>query len=300
MSKRNAKLLLAGVIAARSTSLLFAKIGLGTISPFNLLALRFCLAFIILAVIFHKKILRTSKTELKNGAVLGGVFIIVMTAEMFALRVTESTKVSFLSNTAIVIVPLLEAIFTHQRPSGKTLICLPLTLCGVACLTLKGGTSFGIGDILGLTEAFFYACAIILTGKLSRHGDAFVTGIFQVGFIGLFALIASCLFETPRLPQGATEWGVILSLALVCSCFGFTLQPVAQRCLPDDTAAQFCAINPLNTALLGMIFLHESLGVMGFIGAALILGGILLQNLKIEDYVHGKSALRSTCAKSGN
>jgi drug/metabolite transporter (DMT)-like permease len=298
MSKNGAKLLLAGVIAARSTSLLLAKIGLGTISPFNLLALRFCSAFIILAVIFHRNILRASKTELKNGALLGGVYIIVMTAEMFALRVTDSMKVSFLSNTAIVIVPVLEAIITRRHPSGRTMLCLPLTLCGVACLTLKGGAAFGTGDILGLTEAFFYACAIILTGKLSRQGDAFVTGVFQVGFIGLFALIASCLFETPRFPQGVTEWGVILALAVVCSCFGFTLQPVAQCSLPDDTAAQFCAINPLTTTILGIIFLHEKPGVMGFVGAALILGGILLQNIKIGDNSRNQSPAADTCSET--
>lgn len=43
MSKKAAEWLLAGVIFARSTSLLFAKVGLESMSPLNLLAVRFCL-----------------------------------------------------------------------------------------------------------------------------------------------------------------------------------------------------------------------------------------------------------------
>lgn len=52
MSRKQAECLLAVVIFARSTSLLFAKIGLNSFTPLNLLAVRFCLAFAVLAVIF--------------------------------------------------------------------------------------------------------------------------------------------------------------------------------------------------------------------------------------------------------
>ena len=102
--------------------------------------------------------------------------------------------------------------------------------------------------------------------------------MFQIGFLGLFAALASPLAGTPHLPQNGTEWGVILALALVCSCFGFTFQPVAQRYTTADRAAQLCAINPLSTAVLSAIFLQERMGVQGIIGAALILLGIVLHN----------------------
>ncbi|MBS7388004.1 MAG: hypothetical protein KIG30_05470, partial [Eubacteriales bacterium] len=47
-----AELLLAGVIVARSTSLLLSKAVLATMSPLNILSVRFCLAFVILCAIF--------------------------------------------------------------------------------------------------------------------------------------------------------------------------------------------------------------------------------------------------------
>ena len=41
MSERKAEVLMASVIIARSTSFVFNKIGLGTMSAFNMLAVRF-------------------------------------------------------------------------------------------------------------------------------------------------------------------------------------------------------------------------------------------------------------------
>lgn len=294
MSKRAAEWLLAAVIFARSTSLLFAKVGLESMSPLNLLAVRFGLAFAVLCVIFWKKLRTVTKTDLLHGMILGAVFFAVMTCETFALTRTHASTVSFLVNTAIVIVPLFEAVLHRKAPDHRTLLCAAVTLAGVGFLTLKNGIAgFGFGEGLCMLEACLYAGGIILTDKFSRTGDAILLGMFQIGFLGLFAAIGSLLTETPHLPQNGIEWGVILALALVCSCFGFTFQPVAQRYTSADRAAQMCAINPLSTAVLSAIFLHENMGVQGIIGAALILLGIVLHNY------HKAGASADAAAESG-
>ena len=294
MSKRAAEWLLAGVIFARSTSLLFAKVGLESMSPLNLLAVRFCLAFAVLCVIFWKKLRHVTKTDLLHGMILGGALFAVMTCEVFSLTMTTASNVSFLTNTAIVIVPLFEAALHRKAPDHRTLLCAAVTLVGVGFLTLKNGLSgFGLGEGLSLVEACLYAIAIILTAKFSHEGDTVLLGMFQIGFLGVFAAIGSLLVETPRLPQNGTEWGVILALALVCSCFGFTFQPVAQRYTTADRAAQMCAINPLSTAVLSAVFLKERMGVQGIIGAGLILLGIVMHN-------YHKSGAKAAETMAGN
>lgn len=151
MSRKSAEWLLAGVIFARSTSLLFAKVGLESMSPLNLLAVRFCLAFAVLCVIFWKKLRTTTKTDLLHGMILGAVFFDVMTCETFALTRTHASTVSFLVNTAIVIVPLFEAALHRKAPDHRTLLCAAVTLAGVGFLTLKDGIAgFGMGEALCL------------------------------------------------------------------------------------------------------------------------------------------------------
>ena len=137
MSKKAAEWLLAGVIFARSTSLLFAKVGLESMRPLNLLAVRFCLAFAVLCVIFWKKLRHVTKTDLLHGMILGGAFFAVMTCEVFGLTMTTASTVSFLTNTAIVIVPLFEAVLHRTAPNRRALLCAAVTLAGVGFLTLK-------------------------------------------------------------------------------------------------------------------------------------------------------------------
>ena len=280
MSKRSAELLYASVIIVRATALLFSKIGLGVLEPMNLLAVRFFIAFLILAVLFGNRLIKMTRKDLLYGAILGAGFFAIMTLEMNALRHTASSTVSFLENTAIVIVPLLAAAISRKPPSKRSIICAIITLAGVGLLTLKGGkVSLGTGEVLCICSAITYASVIILTDRFSRKADALIIGIMQVGFLALFATVGSFAFETPCLPQGGREWGAILVLALVCTCFGFTLQPVAQRYVSTEIAGQFCALNPLTASILGIVFLDERLGVYGIIGAVMILSGILIQNL---------------------
>lgn len=278
MKRRNAEILLAAVIIARSTSLLFAKIGLGSIAPMNLLGMRFCVAFLVLCVIFWKKLPKIGKTELLGGACLGAAFFAVVAAEMFALKFTDTSTTSFIENTAIVLVPLAEAGLLRKIPDSRTLASAAVTLAGVGFLTLKSGVGLNMGIVLCVLTAVFYTAALILTDRFSRKGDPLLMGVAQVGFMGLFSMIASFLTESPRLPQGGREWTVILLLALVCSCFGFTLQPVAQKYTTSVRTSQLCALNPLTVAILGTLFLNESLGLFGFLGAGLILAGICLQS----------------------
>ena len=276
-----AEFLLAGVIVARSTSLLLSKALLTTMSPLNILSVRFCLAFVILCAIFFNRMKRMDLRTLLMGMAIGGAFSAMMAAELFALKHTLASTTSFLENTAIVIVPLMEALLHKRLLCKRALLCAGLTLIGVGALTLRSGRfSFGLGEGLCILSAMLYALAIILTDRLSKKGDPMLIGIAQVGFIGLFTTVASFIFEAPKLPSCASEWLPILGLALVCSCFGFTLQPVAQRRIPSERASQFCALNPLSTAAMSAVLLHEKMGVMGAVGAALILGSIMLESVR--------------------
>ncbi len=278
LNRQTGELLLAAVIIARSTSFLFSKIILQSMEPMTLMAVRFLTAFLFLFVLFHKRIVRIKPSTLLRGMLLGSAFFAVMTAELFSLRTTASSTVSFLENTAIVFVPIFEGILHRRFPRIPLLVSLAVTMLGIFLLTLGGsGLQFSMqsGEGLALLAAMLYAAAIILTDRLSRKDDAFLLGILQVGFMGFFALIGAFLMETPRLPSGTTEWGLILALAIVCSGFGFTLQPVAQSCTTAERAGMLCALSPVASAILGWIFLQEALGKMGLLGAFLVMAGIL-------------------------
>ena len=68
----------------------------------------------------------------------------------------------------------------------------------------------------------------------------------------------------------------MLGLALVCSAFGFVVQPLAQaHTTPEHTGLLF-ALEPVFAALFARLFLHETLSAQGLLGAVLVLAGVLV------------------------
>ena len=281
MTRKQAELLLAAVICIRATSYLFSKTALQVLEPFNLLAIRFLLAFVLLCFITRKRMSGLKLQTVGRGAILGGTFFLTMGCEMIGLLTTDSSVTSFLENSAVVIVPLLQAVILRRMPKPVIVISGLVTLTGIGFLTLQGtgGFQLSMGQAFCLGAAFFYAVSILVTDRFSRKEDPLVLGVMQVGFIGLYALIASFLTETPQIPQSPAVWGAIAVLAVICTGFGFTLQPVAQRGTTAERAGLFCALNPLTASVLGIVVLHEAFGVQSLIGGVLVLTGILLSKL---------------------
>ena len=289
MTQRKAELLLAAVIAGRATSFIFNKIGLGTMSPFNMLAVRFLLGFVLLVAIFHKRLLQhLDRRTLLFGALVGLNFFAVMACEMFALQTAASGTVSLLENLAIIFVPLAEALLHRRTPNRISVLCAGIAVAGVFLLTMHGGRfALGRGECISLVSAMLYTCGIITIDRTSHRCDAFTIGVLEVGFLGLYAMIASCIFETPRLPNTGAEWGIILALAVVCTGFGYTLQPVAQSHTTAERSSLFCALSPAVATVLGAIVLREAFTPLNLLGIVLILGSILLPHL-----VKGKKPMK--------
>ena len=94
MSAKQAQILMAVVILTRSSAYIFSKTGLETLGMFNLLAARFLLAFLVLGVIFFKRLRHISRHDLMGGAIIGAVFTGVMAFELTALKTTDLTSIA--------------------------------------------------------------------------------------------------------------------------------------------------------------------------------------------------------------
>ena len=287
-TERGAEILLILVLVARSTSFVMSKVAM---NPFNLLGVRFLLAFLLLFIPFGKRLVKIKKQTLLKGLLVGLAFFCVMTAELFTLRLTASSTSSFLENMAIVFVPIFEAVFLRRLPAKYYSVAgVLISMTGIGFLTLEGGRIvLGTGELIGILSGILYAVAIIITDRLSHNDDSLLIGMVQVGTIGALGMIASFLFEQPTLPQGQTSWLMVIYLAVVCTGFGFTLQPVAQSRLTAERAGLLIAVSPVSSAIMGSIFLKEHLGISGMIGAILVVGGIIIS----KDPFHKKPQVSS-------
>ncbi len=276
MNERMGEFLVGLALALRGSSLLFSKIAMRTMGPYLLMGTRFIIAFIVIGAIFHKSLLKVTRQELRHCILIAFFFFLSMAFELNGLKTTDSSVTAFLEGAVVVVVPLLTCILYKKLPDRMTVLSSIVALIGVAFLTLKGGhIGFTTGELLVLGGTVWYSCTVIVTDTAAKNDDPKVVAIYQLLFIGIFAMIGSLIFEEPRLPQSATEWGAIMALALICSGVGFTLQPFAQKYTTPERAGLLAVFNPLSAATLGVIFLDEKMTWSIILGSILILVAIL-------------------------
>ena len=131
-----------------------------------------------------------------------------------------------------------------------------------------------------ILAALTYAACIMATEKVTQDADPVTVGMLQLGVMGLLSLIVALVSRDFSLPQGSQQWGMLLLLVLLCSCFGFTFQPVGQKYLPAETAAVFTVVNPLTASVMGIAVGGEGMSFLKLVGYVLILLALLLYNLK--------------------
>jgi len=284
MRQSSAKLLLISVFTARGTSFLFSKSLMGTMSPMSILALRFILAFLILALVFYKKLKNLRMPTLRGGLILGLLYTICMIFEMYGLRLLDSGVSALIENMAILFVPIYVALWTRTWPKAKTLFCAVLAIAGVGLLSIsqmemKSGS---LGIFLIICAALTYGFCIIATEKVSHNGDPVSIGIIQLGVMGIVSLVISLAAGDFAFPSSQNQWIMLLFLVLICSCFGFTFQPVGQRYLPAETAAVLTVINPFAASIMGVLVAHEGLTFAKGAGYIVILLALVIYNKNTE------------------
>ena len=280
MSTAKAKLLLILLFIARGTSFLFSKNLLLDMTPMGILAVRFLLAFLILALLYHRKMSACGKVDLHGGLILGFLYFLCMTFEMYGLQTIDTGVSALIENMAIILVPVYAAVLTRTPPRRKTMLCALLAVTGVGFLSVtqmeRRGTTLGL--ILIILAALTYDVCIMATETVSREGDPVTIGILQLGVMGGLSLAAAFFTGSFCLPGSARDWGMMLLLVLLCSCFGFAFQPMAQKYVPAETAAVFTVVNPLTASILGFAAAGESMSPAKAVGYVLILLSLILYN----------------------
>ncbi|WNS45473.1 DMT family transporter [Paenibacillus sp. MMS20-IR301] len=279
MKPLKAELLLIVVTMFWGSSYLFMKMGLGTLGEFNLIALRFGLAFILAALLFRKRLRSIDMRTVKYGALLGFLLLGVFTCITFGLKTTTTSNAGFLVALTVVFVPLLEVLIFRKKVAPPQIFGTILAISGIGLLTLNGSLKVQPGDLLCILSAVFYAVQILVTGKAVKTSDSLNIGILQLGFAGGFALVLSFIFEAPVLPSTLPGWIAILALGIFCSACGFIIQPVAQKYTTPTRTGLIFALEPVFAAFFGYWFAGEQLSLQGYTGAALVLLGILASEL---------------------
>jgi drug/metabolite transporter (DMT)-like permease len=146
----------------------------------------------------------------------------------------------------------------------------------------QGTFGFGtlqLGDLITLGAPIAFALHIYTLGWLMQRYPFKPIAVLQV-LVATVLMTATIPLETPRLVFTGQAVFAVLFTGLVCTALAFSIQAWAQQFTPPTHTALIFALEPVFAALTSYVLLGERLGARGSIGAMLILGGILVSELK--------------------
>lgn len=277
MSLQNkANLLMVIVTIFWGASYTFMMMGLESLEPYNIVALRCTIAFIVAGLIFYKKIININIQTLLYAAIQGFLLFIVFVLSLFGLDTTSASNAGFILSLSVVLVPIFVSFIERKLPSRAVMLAIVWTLLGIIILTMKESLTFQKGDILVAIAALVYSIYLILNSKFTKSVESISYGVYQLGFTALFGIILTFIYETPSLPSTHTSWIAILGLGLICTAFCFIAQSVVQQYTSPTHTSLIFSLEPIFAAIFAMIFLGELLTIQLIIGGCFILFGNLV------------------------
>lgn len=260
------------------------KEALADVSPLVFLAIRFSLAAVVLAVVFRRAVRGKLRAGLRAGAICGFFLFTGYALQTIGLRFTSAPKSAFLTGLSTAMVPLLAALVYKVKPRIAELLGVGLAVGGMGLMTLEGATlSMGPGDVLTVGCAVAFAIHIVALGHYtSEIGFELLTPI-QVGVAALLAVGMFPWAETPRLTPSPAVWTAILITGLLATALAYSIQSWAQQYTTSTRTALIFTLEPLFAWATSYVLVGETLTGRGMAGALLILGGVLLVELKPPD-----------------
>ncbi|MBI3669408.1 MAG: DMT family transporter [Acidobacteria bacterium] len=263
------------------------KNALADASVFAFMAVRFSLAALLMGVIFRAAVRQLTRAEVWAGAQIGFFMFAGYAFQNGGLLRTTPSKAGFITGFSVVLVPVLLATFWGRRIHRWVWAGALAALVGLYYLTVPptGFTGLNAGDALVFVCAMLFALHIIFVGWYSPHHSVGALSFLQVATTAVLTLVALPLFaatgwETPRLHWNAGLVTAILITAVLATAVSFSVQVWAQQHTTPTHTALIFSLEPVFAALTSYLVLHERLGRRAGLGAALILFGILLAELK--------------------
>ncbi len=267
-------------------SFTLVKQALGDASTIAFLALRFAMATAAVAM-FSRRALATGllvdPLAWQGGWRAGACLAVAYLCQTSGLRWTTPSKSAFLTSLCIVLVPLMGACIHRRLPSGIEVLGIILALVGMSLLTgltWGAGGALGRGELLTMAGAVAFAGHILTTGHYAGRAGLNAFSLLQLGTAAILFLAVLPWFEPVRLRASWRLVAALLVTGVVCTAVAFTVQAWAQQRTSATRVALIFALEPVSAAAASYVFAGEVLSAAGVLGAALILAGVLVVELK--------------------
>ncbi len=278
MRPRRADALLIAATAVWGVSFVIVKGALVASSPLAFLALRFALATAALAPFTD---FRTpwSRAELRGGLLLTVLLASGFATQAVGLQYTTPARSAFIVALSSVLAPVVAFGVLRQRPRWLVAAAVAVAGAGIYLLTAPDAGGLNQGDLWTLVTAVVFGGHIVVVAELSKRHDARRLVWLQIAGTTVGATVAAALLESVRVDWSLSLAGALLFTGVVATALALLWQMRAQRHMSSARAALVLCFEPVFATLASWVWLGERLSVTQWIGASLIVAGMILAEL---------------------
>jgi drug/metabolite transporter (DMT)-like permease len=272
------QLALIAVAAVWGGTFVVVKDAVGIYPLYAFLSLRFLIAVLAFAVVLPSSI-RLMRRDTLGAGVIAGVFLTAgYVFQTWGLQDTSASKAAFITGMFVVITPAMQALILRRIPRRITVLGVVLAVIGLWLLSGGGGGGWNAGDTRVLLCAAAYAAHMVVLGALGDRHDVRPLTLVQLATVAVLCGAVSLASEPVALPGDGSVWLALVVTGVFASAVAFAVQTYAQRILSPTKTALILITEPAFGGIFGW-FAGERLGVGGFVGALLILSGMVVAEL---------------------
>ncbi|MBR5998121.1 MAG: DMT family transporter [Deltaproteobacteria bacterium] len=275
-------------------SYLFTKQATNEASALSLLGWRFVVAFAVMSACIFAGLV---KIKLRGGKIRPLLLtalccpVLYFTGETLGIHQTTASESGVFLASIPVASLMASTLILRKKPSKMQTAGILLTLCGVLITVWAVGTasSFSVTGYLFLSTAVVsYALYSVSVEKASGYGGAEITYAMLIAGAAVFGTLAvieaSCsgnitgLLRLPLTDPNFLE--AVLYQGIGCSIIAFFLSNEAIARIGVNRSSSFIGIATVVSILSGALLLHEPFSAWQTAGAAIIITGVFLANIR--------------------
>lgn len=267
------------------------KILLIEFTPIEILFFRFLIGFIILILIFPRRMkVWNRKHELYfAGAGLCGILLYYL-LENIALTYTTASNVGVISSIVPFFTAILAYFFLKEEKLKMTFfIGFFIATIGIILISFNGAKEFNvnpIGDLLAVLATIVWACYTMISKKISNFGYAILPATRRIFLYGLMFMLPTLFFFDFKIGisrfENLTMLFNILFLGIGASAICFVTWNFAVKTLGAVKTSVYIYLIPVITIVLSNWVLHEQITIQIIFGTFLILSGLILSESKLK------------------
>lgn len=259
-----------------------SDIALATLTPFQIMFIRFFIAAVIMTVLGKDSIKSVTREEIKCGAMLGSALFGGFALQIIALQYTTPSKNAFLTATNVVIVPFIALVIYKKKIPVKSLVGAGMAIVGAAVLSLQSDFSMGIGDLMTLVCAVCFALQIFLTGEFVGKIRPTVLNFLQMTTAFVLSGVGLIVTGGFRFKPSMESLLAVLYLGIVSTTITYLLQTVSQKYVDETKSAIILSMEAVFGTIFSVILLHETVTVRMITGSVLILAAVLVSEVSFS------------------